>query len=260
MIALVLTTRHQLANIDQDNATLGTVTSVRTARSESFPWHQELPIEHLHPARRASTSVHIAREPENIAPPSLVDLTLDVLHCSQHVKELSLDPRMHIPSEADLPYLWDIPALKGRDDTRSESLQRKKVYISAATLVIVPDILVAQWLAEISKHVKEDALDYIKIEKGDTVPDEQELCRLDLVLICESKVRSEESRFWAQCAQARQKRWLDTTDSHASAIPICRCPYSKNTREIACRCKRVVDRGISPLVGVYWKRLIVDEG
>lgn len=144
--------------------------------------------------------------------PCLFDLTLDVLHCSQHAKQLALDPRLHVSSDADLPYCWEIPPLKGRGDTRSESLERKQVFISAATLIIVPDILVAQWLAEIGKHVKEDALDYIKVEKGDNMPDERELCKLDLVLVSEGKVRAEESRFWAQSGPPAY-----SLDEHAKA-------------------------------------------
>jgi hypothetical protein len=209
--------------------------------------------------RGAQTAVDIESSGGSV--PSLFSLTLDLLHCSQHVKQQSLDPRLHVSSDADLPYLWEIPPNKGRDGTRSESLQPKKVYISAATLVIVPDILVAQWLAEIAKHVKEDALEYIKIEKGDDVPDERELCKLDLVLICESKIRSEESRFWSQCKpEFAYETVVAGADMVPPAVPVCRCPYAKNTRTIACKCKKVVDRGVSPLVGVYWKRLIVDEG
>jgi hypothetical protein len=210
--ALILTTRHQLANIDADNATLGIVTSVRTEHSETFPWHHEELLDDLEVhSRRAGRGAQAATPIEDSrgSVPSLFSLTLDLLHCSQHVKQQNLDPRLHVSSDADLPYLWEIPPNKGRDGTRSESLQRKQVYISAATLVIVPDILVAQWLAEIAKHVKEDGLEYIKIEKGDDVPDERELCKLDLVLICESKIRSEESRFWSQCKpELRTYQWL----------------------------------------------------
>lgn len=72
---------------------------------------------------------------------------------------------------------------------------RQKVFISAATLIIVPDILVAQWLTEISKHVKERAPEYIKVEKDNIVPEAKELAKLDLVLVSETKIRMEDPRF-----------------------------------------------------------------
>ena len=192
-LALILVTRHRLVNVELEDSTIGTVSSVRTGRQESFPWLEDAGAPPANPYQDDVAPGERAARPF----PSLQDLTLDLLYCSKHYKQLSIDPSTHTPSSADLPYIWEEPPSKGRDGTRSVGSTKRKVYLSAATIVIVPDILVAQWLAEIDKHVKEDALEYIKLEKGDVVPNEAELCKLDLVLISEAKIRSEEGRFWS---------------------------------------------------------------
>lgn len=208
-LALVLAFKHQLANIDEIRGdSFGRISTRRTARSEAFPWVVNNDAENEEDLA-ASLLVGGAGNPEDGLPgtvggartlktvPRLYDLALDLILCSTHFRALRLHERdSFIPTNDDLPYVWEIPIPKGRDDTRSTSSIRRKVYISATTLIIVPDILVAQWLAELNKHVKEGALDYIKLEKDDFVPPEDELAKLDLVLVSESKIRSEESRFW----------------------------------------------------------------
>ena len=195
-LALILTTRHHLAEIDRDreHANSFHLSSIRSGRHENFPWAQEANSKDINESSITRFS-ETAASPSAIHPvPSLHDLTLDILFCSRHPRQLEKQSDdYHIPTnqDQDLPYIWEIPPSKGREATRSYARQRKKVYISAATLVIVPDILVAQWVAEIQKHVKEGFLDYVKLDKHDPMPDAARLCRLDLVLLSESKVRSE---------------------------------------------------------------------
>lgn len=204
-LALVLAFKHQLANIDQVRGdSFGRISSRRTARSEAFPWVAHRNIEN---EEDLATSLMVGNNDGHgmlvdgnrtfNTVPRLYDLTLDLILCSTHFRALHLHERdAFIPTNEDLPYVWEIPLPKGRDDTRSTSSIRRKVYISATSLIIVPDILVAQWLAELNKHVKEGALDYIKLEKDDIVPNEEELAKLDLVIVSETKIRLEESRFW----------------------------------------------------------------
>lgn len=203
-LALILSFKHQLANIDEVRGdSFGRISSRRTARSEAFPWvsnSNEAEDEEAINASLASGSAGMMVQGSRTLTkvPSLYDLTLDLVLCSTHHRALRLHEQRDafVPTDADLPYVWEIPVPKGRDDTRSLSATRRKVYISATSLVVVPDILVAQWLAEIGKHVSEGALEYIKLERDDDIPSAEELCKLDLVLVSESKMRLEESRFW----------------------------------------------------------------
>lgn len=197
-LALVLSLRHRLAKVDFDSAAPSQMSFVRTDKHESFPWAVGglSTFGAVVPAEDQT-----ARDPWQTARvPSLRDLTLDFVSTSMHQRTIqaSVPLSWYKPTIQSLPYLWEIPPSKTRDDTRSSASIPRRVYISAATLVIVPDILVAQWLAEIKKHIKEGALDYIKIEKHDEMPTAAELCLLDLVLMSESKVRTEELRFWPQ--------------------------------------------------------------
>jgi hypothetical protein len=217
-LALILSTKYQLAKIEGvREESFGRISTIRTRRSEKFPWvtsgDEVEPVGHVmgrldreqrHRAETSDVEMLVDGQRTLNRVPTLSDLTLDLITCSTHSRAL---PTMHgegptkawkLPTTTndDLPYVWEIPLPKGRDDTRSTGATKRKVYISATTLVIVPDILVAQWLSEIQKHVKEGALDYIKLEKDDHVPDEMDLAKLDLVLVSESKIRAEESRFW----------------------------------------------------------------
>lgn len=207
-LALILTSRHRLAKIDDLAVRNEEISSIRTGRfdeltHESYTDAYQIP-EESPPLRRSSPSLPLpARSsPRSTAVPSLKDLSLEVAFSSMHYRQVEQElqhafgDHLHAHSDVDLPYVWDIPPTKIRDNTRSVVQDARKVYVSGTTLVIVPDILVAQWLAEMKKHVKEGALEYVKIEKNDIVPEPEQLCRLDLVLVAESKIRSEESRFW----------------------------------------------------------------
>ena len=240
-LALILTSRQQLAKIDHESEGIGPshMSTVRTRRHERFPWCQDengseakeyQPVnpwrENTFEARRSKSKI-----------PSLHSLSLDLLFCSRSQRDLA--PRMqdqYAPTDDDLPYVWEIPPTKGREATRSTAQEKKKWYISAATLVIVPDILIAQWLGEIQKHVKEDALDYIKVEKNDKMPGAAQLCQLDLVLVSEGKVRAE-----AEGVKGWMKGDCFPLDfsNLLILVPIvlapCSCPYIGNTRKTSCK-------------------------
>lgn len=232
-LALVLATRHQLAKTED---TLGSrkLSDVRSSKRELFPWAQD---EH---------SLRKSRQLRLRTVPCLRDMALDALLSNRHREELLYDARfahLGILQPDDVPYVWEYPPSKGREDTRSVPATPQQIFVSAASLVVVPDILVAQWLAEIAKHVKPGALTYTKIDKGKDIPPPIELAKYDLVLISESRMRSEEANFYLPILP-----------------PVCRCTYKGSTRSVFCRCVKTASRSDSNLLGVYWKRLIVDEG
>ncbi|CEP16924.1 hypothetical protein [Parasitella parasitica] len=146
-------------------------------------------------------------------------------------------------------YEWtDIPS---HYIERSRRVQPKftslTVYLSNATLVVVPDNLVAQWTGEIYKHIQDGQLRFLVYDDiKQNIISPIKIVDVDLVLISQNRFSYENSR-----------GGLDFSSR------ICRCPYNGSTRERACVCL-VTDveekRYISPLLQVHWKRLIVDEG
>lgn len=96
----------------------------------------------------------------------------------------------------------------------------ERLWLSGTTLVIVPPILVPQWLAEAEKHLEPGALSILVIKDGtkDPLPPVDELMRYDIVLMSIDRFRRENHR--------DQFTWKLTT----------------------------------PLVEARWKRIILDEG
>ncbi|CAO3599681.1 unnamed protein product [Absidia cylindrospora] len=151
--------------------------------------------------------------------------------------------------EQSPPYYEWIPvqyqSTMDRPHRRQIKVTTLKIYLSAATLVVVPDNLVAQWSGEIYKHIHDGHLEFIVLEnKNQPIPEPLELVQLDMVLMSQSRFSHE----YAAGGFAFQ------------GIPRkCKCPYIGRTREKNCICgsKPIYT---SPLLQVHWKRVIVDEG
>ncbi|KAG0040407.1 hypothetical protein BGZ82_003132 [Podila clonocystis] len=106
-----------------------------------------------------------------------------------------------------------------------------EIYLSRATLVIVPDTLVDQWCNEIIKHAPESALKRLELTSTtEKIPEAKQLASYEMVLISQSRFAKEYER---------------GTYSHEQIKRRCLCPRS---------------RTIPPLMQVRWKRVIVDEG
>ncbi|KAJ1675062.1 hypothetical protein EV182_002013, partial [Spiromyces aspiralis] len=123
------------------------------------------------------------------------------------------------------------------------------VLLSSSTLVIVPDNLIDQWQYEIYKHFESaEALDVLVLGKStDTIPSPAQLIRYDVVLITDYRFAHEESKSTTEFRGVSRK---------------CVCSYVGNTRTIVCRCPagNLAPMYLSPLLQVFWKRVIVDEG
>lgn len=103
------------------------------------------------------------------------------------------------------------------------------VYLSAATLVIVPPHLMQQWASEMHKFVRnaDGALRYLIIRSGDPVPPVDVLLQQDLVIASMTRLRME--------------------PLSADAIG----PMSAGQMQ---------DTAISELARIHWLRIVIDEG
>ncbi|KAJ2711755.1 hypothetical protein H4R19_003093 [Coemansia spiralis] len=121
-----------------------------------------------------------------------------------------------------------------------------KVYISSATIAVVPDNLVDQWVREKYKHIEDNCgLEVLKLDSStETVPRPEVLLKYDLVLVSVGRLAKEYIPIDSRLGELRQS---------------CRC-HSRGFEQCICH-RRVKDATYrSPLLCVHWKRLIVDEG
>ena len=102
-----------------------------------------------------------------------------------------------------------------------------RVRLSYSTLVIVPPNLFGQWLAEFNKHIEKGALDVLALgSSGKNLPDSRQLALYDIVLMTSNQ-------FYQEFPKAIAKDAGEQT---------------------------ILEEDRSPLTGLRWLRIIVDEG
>ncbi|THH11563.1 hypothetical protein EW146_g8002 [Bondarzewia mesenterica] len=117
------------------------------------------------------------------------------------------------------------------------------VYLTTATLVVVPPNLLAQWYSEILKHC-DSWVRVLLVRPGDELPRARNLASdYDIILMNNDSLAKEESK-------------AKVHSLHTWAV--CTCPGYSGTRVPDCTCDHFPN--VSPLVQIRWKRLIVDEG
>ncbi|KAH9950194.1 SNF2 family N-terminal domain-containing protein [Amylocystis lapponica] len=122
----------------------------------------------------------------------------------------------------------------------------KVMYLSAATLIIVPPNLLAQWVSEITKHCH-DILRILEVRKDTPLPHPSDIAsQYDIVLMTYARFNHEE-------------KYINT--SRLFSWTTCTCPGYQGSRVPRCRCNYDPKKSkASPLLQIRWKRLIVDEG
>ncbi|CAL1705728.1 unnamed protein product [Somion occarium] len=119
------------------------------------------------------------------------------------------------------------------------------MYLTTATIIIVPVNLLYQWEMEVLKHC-EDPLRLLVIRDTKPLPPASELASLyDIILMSQTRFSAEATK---DCLE-KLHTWKR-----------CNCPpvlYSQVTIT-NCQCHRHDD--VSPLFQVRWKRLVIDEG
>ncbi|KAI0306693.1 P-loop containing nucleoside triphosphate hydrolase protein [Multifurca ochricompacta] len=134
------------------------------------------------------------------------------------------------------------PMTSSRSRRNNTDLGFRKMYLTSATLIVVPPNLLAQWNSEILKHClgpdeSDDALRFLVVNPKDELP----VARL-LASSYDVTFAREESKF----DRAKAFTWS-----------VCQCPGYNDTRVPDCSCD---SPKLSPLFQVRWKRLVVDEG
>ncbi|EKM82385.1 hypothetical protein AGABI1DRAFT_67996 [Agaricus bisporus var. burnettii JB137-S8] len=126
---------------------------------------------------------------------------------------------------------------------KSDSKRPRIMYLSPATLVVVPPNLLSQWYREISKHC-ELALRVLVLRSGTKMPSAVALAsEYDIILMTYN-------RYTAEAAHKKI--------SALHSLPPCECPNIPGSRIPDCKCPSPANA--SPLLQVRWKRLVIDEG
>ncbi|KAF8891332.1 SNF2 family N-terminal domain-containing protein [Infundibulicybe gibba] len=146
---------------------------------------------------------------------------------------------------ATMPFYFhydEEPTNKQRSQRNQSNPGPRVMYLSSATLVVVPTNLLSQWDREIHKHC-EDSLRVLVMNPGTPVPSIRSLTTdYDIILITYSRFTAEDSS-------------KDVSKLH-SWKP-CPCPEFPGTKIPHCRCK---SPNVSPFLQIRWKRLVIDEG
>ncbi|KAJ6501924.1 P-loop containing nucleoside triphosphate hydrolase protein [Mycena sanguinolenta] len=148
------------------------------------------------------------------------------------------------PLKDNIPFYLDYP--EQIDDERAYKRRApvqsgpRLLYLTSATLVVVPSNLLLQWENECSLHCKN--LDMCVI-RNEPLPSARVLAKYDLVLMTYDRFRAED--------RSKDK------DSKDSTWRGCTCAEHPNVRVPKCQCKPLPG---SPLLHVRWKRLVIDEG
>ncbi|KII88156.1 hypothetical protein PLICRDRAFT_175794 [Plicaturopsis crispa FD-325 SS-3] len=184
--------------------------------------------------------------------PSLVDILLHRIRVAPKALDLrryeqDLENRMlsHlISSNTPFYHHYEFQPLD-RDTRRGNVDSRPRVmYLTIATLVVVPANLISQWEREILKHV-EIQLRVLVLRRTTPMASARKIASdYDIVLMTHERLSAEASK------------GTDTNLLHS--LPLCRCPDYPTGLVPDCNCPGHPQ--VTPLLQIRWKRLVIDEG
>ena len=122
----------------------------------------------------------------------------------------------------------------------------KTIRLSSATLIIVPQNLLSQWMTEIHNHVEDNRLHVLYLDSGNetSIPSADEILDYDVILM--SRPRFEKEMVPGDSVKA----FSDAKRNRGG----CSCPLDRD-----CQCSKH-DEYQSPLKEIHWFRIIMDEG
>ncbi|KAG6849539.1 hypothetical protein H0H93_007627 [Arthromyces matolae] len=136
----------------------------------------------------------------------------------------------------------DDPDYFERSPRKNAETGPRVIYLTSATLIIVPANLLSQWDREIHKHC-EYPLRVLTLRSGTPMPKATSLATDYDIILMTYKRFTAENKF--------------NKISKLHSFNACCCPSIPGSRIPDCKCKSV---NVSPLLQVRWKRLVIDEG
>ncbi|KAF9014155.1 hypothetical protein BDQ17DRAFT_1536631 [Cyathus striatus] len=196
--------------------------------------------------------------PPEVKIPSLTEILIDRI-CTTKLTSI---PDLRTPSgeaiKHNVPFYHhylEEPTNREREHRAGFSYSYKKstegqgpriMYLSGATLVVVPGNLFSQWAREIVKHCEDGRIRVLTLTSGTKMPDVKELAGMyDIVLMTYTRYTAEAN--------------FSAVQSTSISTRSCKCPTFPGTRILNCVCP-VETNHTSPLLHVRWKRLVIDEG
>ncbi|TFK61006.1 hypothetical protein BDN72DRAFT_850036 [Pluteus cervinus] len=135
------------------------------------------------------------------------------------------------------------PTLQYRTDRKATTPGPRVVYLSPATLIVVPANLISQWDREIQKHCEHPLRVFI-LRTGTRMPSVHSLASdYDIILMTYNRFTAEDAK---------------KSVNKLHSLKSCECPEYPGYRIPDCKCKNKA--GVSPLLQIRWKRLVIDEG
>ncbi|KAI0784409.1 SNF2 family N-terminal domain-containing protein [Abortiporus biennis] len=129
---------------------------------------------------------------------------------------------------------------------KADDIRPRVVFLTSATLVVVPPNLLAQWKNEIYKHCEDSLRVYFAEDNTPLLPATQMASDFDIILMTHPRLAKEDKRNKIE----KLHTWK-----------LCRCVPSPNSKLLgvpSCQCNQFFD--VSPLLQIRWKRLVIDEG
>ncbi|PPQ86914.1 hypothetical protein CVT25_009800 [Psilocybe cyanescens] len=250
ILSLIVATRNQISAAEP------TIVDVRTIMTP-------LAFRHFPSGTYASTrKLVLPTPPEPISVPSLVEL---MLHKARITPNCVIPPDItskrsnrvvEKADEVDILPLGDMlranvpfyfqhlvePSNRERVQRRNRDTRPRIMYLTSATLIIVPANLLSQWDREITKHC-DVPLRVLILRAKTPVPSVRSLATdYDIILMSYTRFTSEANN-------------QDISKLHTNAI--CACPEIEGSRVPRCTCQI---SGVSPFLQIRWKRLVIDEG
>ncbi|KAJ3530656.1 hypothetical protein NM688_g7678 [Phlebia brevispora] len=169
------------------------------------------------------------------------------LHLQRYESELEARA-LWDPLQKNVPfyYHYDEPVEDRRPSRKQAPPGPRRMYLTNATLVLVPPNLYNQWVNEINKHCNSRITSRVYRATNEPLPGARELCSAyDIVLMTHPRFSAEFHKTSIQ--------WLHSWR-------ICTCPEVPGAVRVPdCKCSARV-KDVSPLLQIRWKRLVVDEG
>ncbi|OJA17037.1 hypothetical protein AZE42_03572 [Rhizopogon vesiculosus] len=209
--------------------------------------------EYLNARRRAGT--HTSSTLDTTRVPSLVEILLhririwgDNVDVRPYEEQLEASNLWQL-LQANTPFYHQYPLKSpkhafGPSRTRDPIREYPRLmYLTTATLIVVPVNLLGQWDREILKHCH-STVRYLIVGQTTQIPNARFLASdYDVVVMTDSRFRRESAK---------------NKIAHLHMLKPCTCPPFPGSRVPNCHCPG--DPAVSPLLQIRWKRLVIDEG